>query len=127
MAAILVIDDEPLVCEMLYEVLTGAGHEVAVAADGSKAIKLMQKRPVDLVITDIFMPEKDGLATIEELRRTHPDAKIIAISGGSRIREADVLKWAAELGAAYTFQKPLAWPELLAAIDDCLKDKKNSR
>lgn len=124
MARILVIDDEPLICEMLHEVLTAAGHEVSVAPDGRKAVRLTQRRSVDLVVTDIIMPEKDGLAVIEELRGVQPDAKIIAISGGSRIREADVLKWAAELGATHTFQKPIEWPDLLAAVEDCLKDKK---
>ena len=127
MARILVIDDEPLVREMLCQALTAAGHDVAAASDGSKALKLMHKRSFDLVVTDIFMPEKDGLDTIEELGRAHPDAKIIAISGGSRIRDTDVLKWAAEMGAAYTFQKPIEWSELLAAVDDCLKDKKSPR
>ena len=124
MARILVIDDEPLICEMLHEVLTGIGHDVAVASDGREAVKLMRSWPADLVITDIFMPEQDGLSTIEELRRVHPDAKTIAISGGSRIRDADVLKWAAELGASYVFQKPLEWPDLLAAVDDCLAVKR---
>lgn len=120
MARILVIDDEPLVCEMLEEVLTSVGHDVATAPDGLEAVELMRSQSVDLVVTDIFMPEKDGLAMIEELRRTHPDVKIIAISGGSKIRDADVYKWAAELGAAYTFQKPVEWRELLAAVEDCL-------
>lgn len=123
MARILVIDDEPLICEMLQEHLTDLGHEVVVASDGRKAVKLMQRKPADLVITDVFVPEKDGLSTIEDLRNTRPDAKIIAISGGSRIRDADVLKWAAELGANYAFQKPLEWPDLLAAVDDCLAVK----
>lgn len=126
MARILVIDDEPLIREMLQEHLTDLGHEVAVAPDGRKAVKLMQLQPADLVITDVFMPEKDGLSTIEELRHARPGTKIIAISGGSRIRDTDVLKWAAELGASYTFQKPLEWPDLLAAVDDCLAVKSPS-
>ena len=126
MARILVIDDERLICEMLEDALTAAGHEVTTASDGRKGLRLLKGRSVDLIITDIFMPEKDGLATIEELRRTQSDAKIIAISGGSRIREADVLGWAGELGAAHTFRKPLEWRAFLAAVDDCLGDARAS-
>lgn len=120
MARIIIVDDEPLICEMLEEVLTGAGYEVVCAMDGRKAAKLMQEASFDLVITDILMPEKDGLETIEAVRKNHPDAKIIAISGGSPIRETDLLGWASGLGAAYTFQKPVACEELLAAVNDCL-------
>lgn len=124
MARILVIDDERLICEMLEDALTAAGHDVAVAPDGRKGAKLIQGQAVDLIITDIFMPEQDGLATIEELRRSHSDAKIIAISGGSRIRNADVLRWAGELGAAHAFRKPIDWGEFLAAVDECLAGAK---
>lgn len=120
MAHILVIDDEPLVCEMLQEILLGAGHAVTCAADGRDAQKKMRGKSMDLILTDIFMPEKDGLETIEAFRRSHPEVKIIAISGGSPIRESDVLAWAARLGAAYTFQKPVDQRELLAAVDDCI-------
>jgi len=121
MARIIIVDDEPLIREMLEEVLTGAGYEVTCAADGRKAAKLMQEVFYDLIITDILMPEKDGLGTIEAVRKSHPNTKIIAISGGSPIRETDLLGWAKELGADYAFQKPVACDELLAAVDDCLR------
>ena len=120
MARVLVIDDEELICEMLEDALTAAGHEVAVAPDGRRGVQLLQGQAVDLIIADIFMPEKDGLETIVELRRTHGAAKIIAISGGSKIRNADVLRWAGELGASHTFRKPIDWGGFLAAVDECL-------
>lgn len=62
--------------------LENVGYEIVVAADGKKGIKAFQEKPLDLVITDIFMPEKEGLETIRELKRDFPDVKIIAISGG---------------------------------------------
>jgi DNA-binding NtrC family response regulator len=120
LAHILIIDDEPLVCEMLQEILLGAGYAVTCATDGRDAQKKMRARSMDLIITDIFMPEKDGLETIEAFRRSHPKVKVIAISGGSPIRESDVLAWATRMGAAYTFQKPVDRRELLAAVDDCI-------
>ena len=120
MARVLVIDDEELICEMLEDALTAEGHEVAVASDGRMGVQLLQGQAVDLIIADIFMPEKDGLETIVELQRTHGDAKIIAISGGSKIRNVDVLRWAGELGAAHTFRKPIDWGGFLAAVDECL-------
>lgn len=120
MARILVIEDEPLVRELLEATVKNAGHEVAVAADGDEGLKLYRDRPADVVITDIFMPEKEGLETIEQLRRVHPAVKVIAISGGSPLRQIDVLSWATLMGASFTFRKPVDRAELLQAIDKCL-------
>ena len=120
MAKILVVDDEPLICEMLEVFLSRAGHEVAIASDGAEAIKVIKKLPIDLIIADIVMPEKDGLEMITELRKIAPEMKIIAISGGSRIGNFDFLAMAKKLGASETFYKPLNNDELLKAIDRCL-------
>lgn len=121
MARILVIDDEPLVREMLEVRLSRGGHEVVVAADGDKAMALHRKDPADLVITDIFMPEKDGIETIQEMLRDNPDLRIIAISGGSRVGNMDFLNVAAKLGASAVLKKPFDYDRLLKEIDDCLK------
>ncbi len=120
MAKILVVDDEPLICEMLEVFLSRAGHDVTAVTDGRQAIKAVKTVPVELVIADIVMPEKDGLETIMELQKMRPDLKIIAISGGSRIGNFDFLAMAKKLGACKTFYKPLDNSELLVAVDDCL-------
>lgn len=126
MARILVIDDEPLVREMLRETLRRAGHDAEIAADGREGLTLYHSHPADIVITDIFMPEQEGLETIRDLRRDDPHVKVIAISGGSPLRNANVLEWAAASGADYTFQKPVDRHELLRAVEDCLEGKDSS-
>ena len=127
MARILVIDDEPLVRQMLEVRLTRAGHEVVTAPDGEEAIAVHNSQAAELVITDIFMPEKDGLETIQELRRETPELKIIAVSGGSRIGNMDFLKMAAKFGASAALYKPLDYDELLQAIETCLQPPPGSK
>ncbi|WP_282611095.1 response regulator [Pelagibius sp. Alg239-R121] len=121
MARILVVDDEILVREMLDFTLSGAGHEVTVAADGTEAIKAIKERPIDLVVADIVMPEKDGLELITELRKIAPELGIIAISGGSRIGNFDFLAIAKSLGARDALYKPIHNDELLESIERCLE------
>ena len=84
MARILIIDDEEKFRKMLRQMLERAGHEVVEAPDGKEGVKLYREKLTDLIITDIFMPEKEGIQTIKELKRDFPEAKIIAISGGGR-------------------------------------------
>ncbi len=86
MAKILVLDDEPSILLMIKKMLEKAGHEVEIALNGKEGMKLFEKNRPDLLITDIIMPEKEGLETIFELRKSCPELKIIAISGGGRIR-----------------------------------------
>ncbi len=120
MSNILVVDDEPLICEMLEIFLSRAGHTVAIASDGAQAMERAKDLSIDLVVADIVMPEKDGLETISELRRMYPDIKIIAISGGSRIGNFDFLAMAEKLGADASFYKPLDNDKLLKTIEECL-------
>ena len=123
MARIMVIDDEPLICEMLQVVLSRAGHDVLTANNGYEALHLIgEDDSIELVIADIVMPEMDGLETIMQLRKRHPSLKVIAISGGSRIGNADFLAMAERLGASETFYKPLDNDKLLVAIGRCLND-----
>lgn len=121
MAQIFVIDDELMIREMLRDLLSGAGHTVTLASNGREAITVARDRTFDLVITDIFMPEKDGLEAISSIRRSCQGAKIIAISGGSRIRGAEVLQWALKAGADFALQKPVEQEELLSAVTQCLE------
>ena len=116
MARILVIDDEEAIRRLLGRVLQGAGHEVYQACNGKEGIRQCGRMPMDLVITDIIMPDGEGLETIIQLRQTHPGLRIFAISGGSDCLNLDILDIAASLGAARTFGKPLPMQEILKAV-----------
>lgn len=123
MAKILIIDDDDFTRELLVKLLTRNGYEVATAADGKLGVTMFEADPADLVITDIVMPEKDGIETITDLRRRNPDLKIIAMSGGDR-RPADVsrnyLHSAKLIGANRSLQKPFENDEILAAVRELL-------
>ena len=120
MNRILIVDDDELFRGMLRLTLLRSGYEVDEAADGRQAIRLHESTPVDLVITDLIMPEQEGLDTIQQFRRRHPAVKIIAMSGGGRIDARDFLKIARHLGAERTFAKPFENSELVAAIAELL-------
>ena len=122
MKRILVIDDDIQVRQMLKQILERAGYEVADAPDGKEGIELYRQTPTDLIITDIIMPEKEGIETILELRREFPDVKIIAISGGGRFDPDVYLDAAGKFGVARTFRKPVDRKELLDAIQELLGD-----
>ena len=107
MARILVVDDERIIRFTLRQMLEKAGHEIFEAANGLEALKSIDELGVDLVITDIIMPEKEGIETIVELRRRRPDLKIIAVSGGGRTQNLDYLQIAKRFGADCTLAKPL--------------------
>ena len=116
MATILIIEDEESIRLLLRSALEAAGYEVTEATNGRQGLELYRHRPTDLVITDILMPDQDGLETILELRRLAPEAKIIAISGGGQSGLLDLLPIAEKLGAQWTLRKPLRRLELLEAI-----------
>ncbi|MDP6574613.1 MAG: response regulator [Rhodospirillales bacterium] len=120
MARILIIDDEENVRYVLRRILDTAGHEVLEAADGGQGIEISKSEELDLVITDIFMPEVEGLETLREIRKIHPDQKIMVISGGGKSGYLDVLDAAVLLGATEQIAKPFSPSELLAKVDHCL-------
>jgi CheY-like chemotaxis protein len=122
MARILVIDDDVIVLDMLYESLTREGYDVLKASNGEEGLRLYREEPVDLIITDLLMPEKEGIETIIELRQDFPDVKIIAISGGGRIGTKNYLKMAKIFGVQRTFTKPVAREQLLDAIRELIKE-----
>lgn len=121
MARILVIDDDDQLRVFLRRILEKDGHEVADAPNGAVGIMIHRENPADLVITDIFMPEKEGISTIMDLNRNFPKVKIIAISGGGRAHSVDYLELAKNLGAARAFQKPFDKADLLEAIKELLQ------
>ena len=114
MATILVIDDEEIIRALLRSALEAAGYEVTEAANGRQGLELYRHKPTDLVITDIVMPELNGLDMLLELTREFIHAKVIAISGVGG--EKNVLDVAKLLGARQTFQKPFSMPHLLGAV-----------
>ena len=115
-ARILLIDDDDQIRKMLSQLLEGAGYEVIGAADGKQGIRLFREAPCDVIITDIIMPEKEGIETIGELRRGFPDVKILAISGGGRLPADEYLRMAKSFGAHRTLAKPFEQKELLEAL-----------
>jgi len=120
MSRILLVDDDCQVRSMLKLTLERAGHEVTEAEDGNQAVRKYNAETIDLVITDIVMPEKEGIETIMELRSMNGQVKIIAISGGGRINPDDYLNWARRFGVRHTFTKPVDRDQLLEAIDELL-------
>ena len=120
MPRILLVEDDASFRESMHKVLTRAGHEVQAAGNGRAALQQFDTESVDLVITDIVMPEQEGLETIIRLRRENPGVKIIAISGGGTINAVDYLRTAKKLGALATLAKPFSRQEILSAIDQVL-------
>ena len=116
MARILIIDDDERVRTMIRQMLERAGYETIEAPDGKVAAGIYRRTPPDLIVTDIIMPEREGLEIITELRREHPNIKIIAISGGGRVSGVDYLDLAKKLGADRTLAKPFHQEELLDAV-----------
>lgn len=121
MAHILVIDDDEAFRSMLRRTLERGGHAVAEAEEGAAALRAVSATPIDLVITDIIMPGMEGLQTIQELRRSHPHIKIIAITGGGRMQPEGFLKVAKMFGAVCILSKPFENTELFAAIDEAMR------
>lgn len=122
MAQILVIDDDAEIRKMLRIMLEREGYGVEDAYDGDVGVTIYRENPSDLVITDIVMPEKEGIETIRTLKRENPNVKIIAMSGGGRIMPDSYLKLAKSLGADKTFTKPIEKKKLLQAITDLLEE-----
>jgi two-component system, response regulator, stage 0 sporulation protein F len=114
MATILIIDDEEPIRALLRFALEAAGYEVTEAANGRQGLDLYRRRPTDLIIADMLMPELNGLDLLLDLTREFLHAKVIAISGAGG--EQNVLDVAKLLGARQTFEKPFSIPQLLDAV-----------
>ena len=121
MARILVIDDDKIMNSMVVQMLKEAGYEVKSALDGKHGLKLLDTKAFDLIVTDIIMPEIEGLEMIRVVRAINRKIPIIAISGGGKMRPEGYLKMAQAFGADYTFEKPFDKEPFLAAVRDCLE------
>ncbi len=118
---VLIVDDDEQIRALLQEVMEWAGFDVAVAENGRVAMRLQEQQPADLVITDLIMPEQEGLETITSLKKVYKGIKIIAISGGGRIGPEAYLPAALELGADRIFSKPFDVQEIVAAVKALLE------
>jgi DNA-binding response OmpR family regulator len=115
---LLVIDDDDGVRAWLHHVLTGAGYEVLTAANGKEGIRLVHEQHFDVVITDLVMPEQEGLETVRLLRHQYPEVRIIAISGAFA---GNYLKSARLLGAHAAIFKPIDRDHLLASVHELME------
>jgi CheY-like chemotaxis protein len=120
MAKILLIDDDTKIQMVFFQLLTGMGHEVMQAENGKEGLKMIEKSRPDLVITDIMMPEVDGLEILMHLRNTHDSVPVIAISGGMRALPVNFLQQAKLFGARYVFEKPVPLDVLRNAVTELL-------
>ncbi len=116
-AVVLVVDDDEAVRKLLRMMLESGGYKVAEAANGRQALSQLQRLDVDVVLTDLAMPEQEGFETIQAIRRDKPGLKVIAMSGAFG---ADFLHMAELLGAHGTLQKPLRAQDVLRAVSDAL-------
>jgi CheY-like chemotaxis protein len=114
---VLLVDDDDNLREMLKRVLTGVGYEVHEAHNGKEASLVYLQQQPDLVITDIVMPDAEGLGFISEVRQNSRKVKIIAISGGGFGAANQYLRFAQRMGANYTLEKPFTTEELLSIVD----------
>ena len=119
--SVLVADDEERIRGLLENWLAAAGHAVTSVASAKEACAFLKDRKFDLVITDMLMPDGDGLDLIREMKKAQPGARIIAISGGGQYVQGDYcLRLASGLGVQAVVMKPFTWPQLQAGIDQAL-------
>ncbi len=121
MAQIALIDDDDAVRRSLGRILERADHEVTDFPDGKAAMESLGKRRPDVIITDIYMPEMDGIEFLIRIQDVAPQVPVIAISGGGFTTAGSVLEDAGQLGAVATLEKPFEAHEVLAAVDDALE------
>jgi DNA-binding NtrC family response regulator len=121
MARILLIEDDENVRTVLFLTLAHHGHTVIEARNGREGLELFRSASIDLVITDIVMPEKEGFEVLMKIRRKNPALKIIAISGGGLHNAAHYLHTAKLLGAAKVLAKPFSNETLMAAVNELLE------
>jgi len=122
-ASVLVMDDDDSIRKLFIELLESQGYVVFTSDNGIDGMELLKKHPIDLVITDIIMPGKEGIEIVRELKRDYPEVKIIVMSGYTGIGQYDYLKYALTFGADSTFRKPFDVQEFMKTIRDLLGQK----
>ncbi|MCE9648430.1 MAG: response regulator [Parvibaculum sp.] len=125
MANVLVVEDNSALGDLLNTFISAAGHQVTLCAQSIRALESIRDRTWDLVVTDMFMPDRDGLDILRETRRLSPDTPVIAMSGGSTLLPSfDPLMCARELGAAAVLKKPFTRSELLREVNFALSSRR---
>ncbi len=123
MIRLLVVEDNDdfrfIVCEMLADL----DYQVFTATNGAQALAVLESQTVDIVLTDMIMPDKEGLETVQEIRRKYPMIKIAAMSGGGRVNANNYLDLAKRLGASVTFEKPFRAQELLLGLERIVSER----
>ena len=127
MKRILLIDDDPTVRGAFRKILEREGYDVVTASNGKAAMRSVRQKDPDIVITDMLMPEQDGVETIMELRRDYPELKVVAISGGGCISSDYYLEVALKLGVETVLHKPLKREKLLATVEKILNKPSQHR
>ena len=120
MSAILIVDDDKSLRDLLSSVLRERGHDVATAGEGNEALELMAQRCFEMVISDIIMPGKEGIETIREIRGLYPDVQVIAMSAGGSVGNAQILEYARMIGAHDSIRKPVELPALITKVEQML-------
>ncbi|MEX2454672.1 MAG: response regulator [Rhodospirillaceae bacterium] len=123
MGKILVIDDDDMVRDLLMETLRRADYDVDIANNGAEGLKHFEDTRYDLVVTDILMPEKEGIETIMAMRKSDPATRVLAISGGGRTGNHDYLDIALVLGATAVLRKPFRPSQFLEKVRTLLADE----
>ena len=121
MSHILVIDDDEHIRELINIMLEGEGHSVVLAEDGMIGLKRLEQETFDLIITDIIMPNQEGIETIVQIKAKNPEAKILAISGGGRIGSTNYLTLAENFGVDKTMSKPFYHKDFIGCIKELLE------
>jgi DNA-binding response OmpR family regulator len=117
-ARVLITDDDGRLRQTLSDVLARAGHEVFTASTGRNALAVLGREAVDVIITDVYMPEMDGIELLLALRQTHTELPVVVISGGGTRGNVEVLDSLEMLGAACVLRKPFDFQHLLAVVDE---------
>jgi len=122
---ILLVDDEEAIRKMVRAILGDELYEFAEAGNGLDAQAVLEKQKFDLVITDVIMPDCDGIELVMAVRRKLPDIKVIVMSGGGRVRAGHYLDLAGKLGAARVFEKPFDTAALRNTVQELLNQGKS--
>jgi DNA-binding NtrC family response regulator len=120
MAKILVIDDDAAIRDVIFQLLQDGGHTLTMAENGREGVALFRANRPDLVITDIIMPEQEGIETLKQIRQIQPDAKVVVVSGGGRLGNEPYLDVARAMGALDTIEKPFDPDDFIRRIARCL-------
>ena len=122
MSRILVVDDDRHIRNMLLRIFEGQGYDVSLAENGKHGLEVLAEQDVDLIVSDILMPEKDGLEMISTVKELYPDIKIVAMSGGGHIGSENYLRLAQHMGAERTIQKVIMCEDIIRVANELLRE-----